>query len=207
MDNYILAYYQGIQNGSIVVGKWVRKLYTKIVRGIEDGTYLFNQKKANNAINFIEKFCHHNKGKLAPGRIVLDLWQKAFISCLFGIVDPNGNRHFREVVLVVGRKCGKTLLAAAIMTYMVFADGEYGAELYCVAPKLDQADLVYSAFMFNVEHEPALDKLMKHRKNDLFIQKTNSTIKKIAFNEKKADGYNPHMTTADEEAAGRVSVA
>ena len=198
MDNYILAYYQGIQNGSIVVGKWIRKLYTKIVRGIEDGTYLFNQKKANNAISFIEKFCHHNKGKLAPGRITLDLWQKAFISCLFGIVDPNGNRHFREVVLVVGRKCGKTLLAAAIMTYMVFADGEYGAELYCVAPKLDQADLVYSAFQFNVEHEPALDKLMKHRKNDLFIQKTNSTIKKIAFNEKKADGYNPHMTTADE---------
>ena len=119
MDNYILAYYQGIQNGSIVVGKWIRKLYTKIVRGIEDGTYLFNQKKANNAISFIEKFCHHNKGKLAPGRITLDLWQKAFISCLFGIVDPNGNRHFREVVLVVGRKCGKTLLAAAIMTYMV----------------------------------------------------------------------------------------
>lgn len=95
MDNYILAYYQGIMNGSIVVGRWIRKLYTIIVEGIENGTYIFDQKKANNAIRFIERFAHHNKGKLAPARLELSLWQKAAISCIFGIVDENGNRWFR----------------------------------------------------------------------------------------------------------------
>ena len=41
MDNYILAYYQKINDGSIIVGKWISLLYEKIVAGIEDGTYIF----------------------------------------------------------------------------------------------------------------------------------------------------------------------
>ena len=201
MDNYILAYWQGISNGSIVVGKWVRMLYERIVTDLDAGRLRFDQKKANNAIRFIERFCHHNKGALAPGRLQLQLWQKAAVSLIFGIVDEDGLRHFREVFMVVGRKMGKSTLAAAIMTYMVYGDGEYGAEVYCVAPKLDQADLVYSAFRFNVEHEPALSDRTRPRKQDLFVDATNASIKKIAFNEKKADGYNPHLTTCDEGAS------
>lgn len=198
MDNYILSYYQKINDGSIVVGKWVRLLYEMIITGIEDGTYIFNQQKANRAINFIEKFCRHNKGKLAPGKLVLSLWQKAFVSCLFGIMGKDGKRQFREVALFVGRKCGKTLLASAIMSYVAYVDGEFGSEIYCVAPKLDQTDLVFSAFEFTKDKNPDLQKRTRKRKNDYIIEATNTTIKKIAFNEKKADGYNPMLTVADE---------
>ena len=187
MNNFIFAYYQAIVEGTEVVGIWVRLLYEKIVAGIDDGTYIFDQAKANKAIRFIEQFCRHNKGKLAPGFLKLDLWEKAFISTLYGIVDDKGKRVFREIALFVGRKCGKTLIAAAIITYEAYADGEFGSEIYCLAPKLDQSDLVYSAFEFNVTHAPDLMKRIKKRKNDYFIQSTNTTIKKIAFNEKKAD--------------------
>ena len=197
MDNYILAYYQAIVNGSTVVGVWIRKLYTRIVEGLEDGTYTFDQKKANKAIQFIERFMHHNKGKLAPGRLALSLWQKALVSLIFGIVDEDGLRTFREVFCVVGRKCGKSLLAAGIMLYMVYGEQEFGAEVYCVAPKLDQSDLVYSAFQFAVNQEPALQRRTKPRKNDLYVKESNSSIRKIAFNEKKADGYNPQLTVCD----------
>ena len=166
MDNYIYSYYQKIDDGSIVVGKWVQLLYTKIVNGIEDGTYCFDQQKANRAIKFIETFCRHNKGKLAPKQFKLSLWEKAFISCLFGIVDENGKRIFREVALYVGRKCGKTLLAAAITSYVAYVDGEFGSEIYCVAPKLDQSDLVFSAFEFTKDKNPDLAKRTRKRKND-----------------------------------------
>ena len=105
MDNYILAYYQAIVNGGVVVGAWIRKLYARIVTGLEDGSYIFDQRKADKAIRFIERFMHHNKGKLAPGRLALSLWQKAAVSCIFGLVDESGFRHFREVLMVVGRKC------------------------------------------------------------------------------------------------------
>ena len=200
MNNYIWEYYQGICDGSIVVGQWIRLLYEMIVSGVENGTYFFNQKKANNAIRFIEKYCRHNKGKLAPQTISLALWQKAAISIIFGIVDENDKRQFREVFFVVGRKCGKTLLASAIIAYMAFVDGEYGSEIYCLAPKLDQSDLVYSAFEFTKDNNPTLSKMAvnRGRKNDIYIEKKNTTIKKIAFNEKKADGYNPMLVINDE---------
>lgn len=203
MNNEILAYYQGIMDGSIVVGRWVRLLYEKIVHGIEDGTYIFDQAKANKAIRFIETFVRHNKGSLAPGLLTLSLWQKAAISIIFGIVDEEGNRQFREVLMVIGRKCGKTLLASAIMAYMVYAEGEYGQEIYCIAPKLDQSDLVYSAFEFTVDHTPAFASRTRKRGRvgDLYVPESNSTIKKIAFSEKRADGYNPQLTVADEIAS------
>ena len=198
MDNYIYTYYQRICDGSEVVGKWIRMLYELIVHGIEDGTYIFDQNKANKVIRFFEKFVRHNKGKLAPAVIVLSLWQKAMLSVIFGIVDENGLRVFREVFVVVGRKCGKTLLASGVMSYEAYVDGEFGSEIYCVAPKLDQSDLVYSAFEFTKDKTPVFAQMTKKRKTDLYISKTNTTIKKIAFNEKKADGYNPQLTVGDE---------
>ena len=198
MDNYILAYYQKINDGSIIVGKWISLLYEKIVAGIEDGTYIFNQQKANRAIKFIETFCRHNKGKLAPKQLKLSLWQKAFISTLYGIVDESDQRIFREVALFVGRKCGKTLLASAIIAYEAFCDGEFGSEIYCIAPKLDQSDLVYSAFEFTVSKNPEFERRIRKRKTDYIIDQSNTIIKRLAFNEKKADGYNPMLTVADE---------
>jgi phage terminase large subunit-like protein len=158
MDNYIYSYYQKINDGSIGAGRWIHLLYDKIVTGIEDGEYVYDGQKAGRAIRFIETFCRHNKGKLAPGPFKLSLWEKAFISCLYGIVDETGKRNFREVALFVGRKCGKTLIASAIMVYETYVDGEFGSEIYCVAPKLDQTDLVFSAWEFTKDANPDLQK-------------------------------------------------
>ena len=198
MDNYILAYYQKIQDGSEIVGRWIRLLYEMVIHGIEDGTYIFDQGKANRAIKFIETFCRHNKGRLAPERLKLALFQKAFLSVLYGIVDETGTRQFKEVAFFVGRKCGKTLLASAIIAYEVYVDGEFGSEIYCIAPKLDQSDLVYSAFEFTVSKNTELASRTRKRKTDWIVDSTNTTIKKIAFSEKRADGYNPMLTVADE---------
>ena len=199
MNNYILEYWQGIRDGSEIVGKWIYKLYEKIVQGIESGEYIYSAKEAGKAIKFIEKFVRHNKGPLAPGPLKLQLYQKAMISCIFGILDPEtGARMFREIFIVLGRKMGKSLLSSGIISYESFVDGEFGSEVYCIAPKLDQSDLVFSAFEFTVNSNPALAAITKKRKTDLFIAKTNTTIKKVAFNEKKADGYSPQLSVMDE---------
>lgn len=196
MKNYILDYYQKIQDGSIVVGFWVLAFYKLIIERIEQGVYAFDKKKADKAIEFIENFVHHSEGR--SDLLKLELWQKAIVSVIFGILDKDGNRQFREVFIVVGRKNGKSLLAAAIIAYCVYLDGEYGAKVYCVAPKLDQADLVYNAFRNIVEMDPELDAMTKSRKSDLYVAESKSSIKKIAFNYKKADGFNPHLTVCDE---------
>lgn len=201
MNNYIYEYYQKIKDGSIIVGSHIKKLYDIIIQGLDRKEYLLDLKKANKAIRFIESFCHHSEGKLAPQLIKLELWQKAIVSTIFGIVDPDGLRHFREVLIVVGRKNGKTLFASAIMAYMTYMDGEYGARTYCVAPKLDQADLVYNNFWQTIEQEQDLLDITKRRKSDYYVESTNSSVKKIAFNHKKSDGFNPSLTICDEVAS------
>ena len=201
-DNAIYSYYQQIQDGSIVVGKWIRMLYELIIDGLESGRWHFNQRKANAAIGFIEKYCHHYKGTLAPGRIKLSLWQKAALSLMFGIVDDDGIRQFTECMFVVGRKCGKTLIAAGIETYFAYAAGEFGSEIYFLAPKLAQADLAFSALEFNVNHEPTLKKKTKStRTRGLYIKESNTTVQKLPFADKKSDGYGPMSWVGDEASS------
>ena len=199
MNNYIYEYFQAIRDGSIVVGKWILLLYEYIVKGLENRLFYFAPKKANRAVKFIENYCHHSKGR--NDLLKLELWQKALVSVIFGILDENNFRQFREVILVVARKNGKSLFAAAIAEYMSFLDNEYGAEVYCLAPKLEQADIIYSCFWQMCQQEEEIKSMIKSRKSDYYIESTNTSIKKIAFNAKKSDGFNPHLVVCDEIAS------
>lgn len=201
MNNYILTYYQKITDGSVIVGKWVKLLYEYIVKGLEKGLFYYSPKKANAAVLFIENFVHHHEGTLAPGRIKLELWQKAFVSVIFGIVDELGNRQFREVFFVVARKNGKTLLAAAIAEYCTFLDGEYGGRIYFAAPKLEQASLCFDAFYQTILQEPELNALAQKRRTDIYIPSTNTTARPLAFSAKKSDGLNISLAVCDECAS------
>lgn len=201
MTNYILEYYQAIKNGSIQASKWVRTWYAIIVDGLKKKRWEYNPKKAMKAIRFIEEFCRHHEGELAPGLIKLELWQKAFVSVLFGILDEDGNRQFRECLLIVGRKQGKTLLSAAISNYMTFMDGEYGARVYFCAPKLEQARLCFDAYYQMIQNEPELGALARKRRTDIYVEATNTSAQPLAFNAKKSDGLNPSLAVCDEIGA------
>ena len=220
-DNAIYAYYQGISNGSIAVGRWIELLYEYLVTGLNEKRFFFDQKKASDAINWIDGHCFHTEGPLAPSPIKLELWQRAMISAIFGIVDENGYREFREILLVVGRKNGKSLIASSIGSYMWRAEGGYGTKVFCCAPKLEQADIVYNNIWMMTTLDPEYQELKeelderdthnvkikdnsilpKHRQSDLSIASANSTVKKIAFSAKKSDGFNPSLAICDEIAA------
>lgn len=203
MTNYIFTYYQQITDGSVTVGRWVRLLYQRIMEGLEKKAFFYDPKKAAKAITFIERFCRHHEGELGGQRIVLELWQKALLSLIFGIVDAEGFRQFREVLLVMGRKNGKTLLASAIATYEAYADGEYGARVYMAAPKLQQASLCFDQCYQTIKKEPELEGLAKKRRTDIYIESSNSSIAPLAFSEKKSDGLNVSCAILDELASWR----
>lgn len=208
--NYILAYYQGICDGTEVVGKWVRLLYEHIVHGLQDKQYIFDQKKADAAIKWMETHGRHVEGKLAPNNIQFELWQKAFLSLVYGILDPKtGKRQFREIVLIVARKNGKSIVSSQMALNSFFNDG-FGTRVYCLAPKLDQADIIYGDMWAQIllddelcfdKKDPEASNRAKHRMTDLYIASTNSTAKKIAFSAKKSDGFNPSFVVCDEVAS------
>jgi len=219
-ENWIYKYYQQIKDGSVTVGRWISLLYEYLVHGLEQGLFYFDQKKATAAIDYIEQHCFHTEGPKAPGNLILEPWQKAFVSAVHGIVDETGGRQFREVLLLIGRKNGKTLIAAGLEKYDWFNAGGFGARCFNVAPKLDQADLIYNTIWMMTQLDPEWQErkakleeakknreygddpeLARHRMTDLYIPATNSMVKKIAFSAKKSDGFNPSFCTCDEIAA------
>ena len=210
-DNYIFRYYDAIRRikrrekveGVRAAGQFIHDIFLILTDGIKSGEYIFDARKAEKAIRFIENFCHHSEGR--ADLLKLELWQKAVVSAIFGIMDPDRPdcRMFREVLLIVARKNGKTLLAAAIMAYMAYIDGEYGAKLYCLAPKLDQAELCFDAFYQIVQSDDELNNITKKRRTDIYIQDFNTSVKKIAFNSKKSDGFNVYFCLNDEIEAWR----
>jgi phage terminase large subunit-like protein len=199
--NPILEYWNGIKSGRYVVSKRVYKLYEKLAGKIETpvGGYIYDEAKANRAIEFIERFCKHSKGEWAGQSVTLELFQKAFISALFGFVDAQtGLRKYRETLFLVARKNGKSTMLAAIALYCMVADGEPGAEIYSTATKKDQARLLFDEAQNMVKQSPALSKHIRKRKTDLYFNAGMSKFQPLGRNSDTLDGLNASLVIMDE---------
>lgn len=197
--NYILAYYNLIKSGKIEVSEKVKITYENVVNDLNNpGKYHFDIDKATRPIKFIETFCKHSKGQWAGKPVILDLWQKAIIQTIFGFVDEKGFRRYREALIIVARKNGKSTLLSAIGLYMLYADGEGGAQVCCVASKKDQARIVFEEAKNMVLQSSLLKKHIRKRKSDLYVDLTFSTFEPLASDSNTLDGLNMHCGILDE---------
>ena len=200
-ENCILAYWEKIQSGEVVVSKRVRQQYQKLVVELENprDPWVFDLEAASAPIEFIERFCRHSKGKWIGQPLRLELWQKAMLQSVFGFVHKEtGYRRCREFVLLVGRKNGKSTLLAGIGLYMLVGDGEGGAEVFCVATKRDQARIVFTEAVNMVSQSPALRKHLKKRKTDLYFPVAFGKFEPLASESHSLDGLNSHCVIIDE---------
>lgn len=201
MTNYILEYWNKIQSGEIVACKRLKQQFQKLVDEIENprDPWVFDLEKANQPIEFIEKFCKHSKGKWAGQPVKLELFQKAIIQAIYGFVHKEtGLRRCREVFILLGRKNGKSTLMSALGLYMLVGDGEGGAECYSVATKKDQARIVFAEACNMVSQSPALRKHLKKRKTDLYFPVTFGKYEPLASESNSLDGLNSHCVNMDE---------
>ena len=200
--NPILEYYNKIQSGETVVSKKVEKVY-KYLAGIITGEikscYFYDEARANHAIEFVERYCKHSKGRWANKPVILELWQKAFVGAIFGIIHKETKfRRFREVLLIVGKKNGKSLIASAIALYMLIADGEGGAECYSVTTKKEQAKIIWQESKNMILKSPDLFRRTRCLTNVLAYDKTNSIFKPLSSDSNTEDGLNIYLAECDE---------
>ena len=217
---YIEEYYNKISSGEIVACKKIKAVYKKLVNDlkkpkkvsflnkitdeIEEHTYIFDEKKANRPIQFIEKYCKHSKGKWAGKPVILELWQKAHIQALYGFVDKEtGLRKYRKFVLFEGKKNGKSTEGSGLGLYQLTSDGEGGAEIYSVATKKDQAKIIWEEAKRMAAKSPALNKRTRRLVNGIFYDKTESLFKAVASETDSLDGLNGSAILADEIWAWR----
>ena len=199
--NYIEQYWDDIQSGRAIVSKRIKKQYEKLVNDIHNPScgYIFDEKKAERPIEFIERFCKHSKGEWAGKAVKLELFQKAFISALFGFVsESTGLRKYRETLFYVARKNGKSTLLSGIALYMLIADKESGAEIYSVASKKDQAKIIFDETNNMIKQSPDLARSVKKRKSDVYFGLTFSKFQPLGKNSDTLDGLNSHLVIMDE---------
>ncbi|MDY5060576.1 terminase large subunit [Staphylococcus simulans] len=200
MLNYIEEYYRQIKSGDIVASKRITKQYEKLIDDMYNHPqYIYDHAKAERPIKFIETFCRHSKGELAGKPLILDLFQKAYISALFGFVDKEtGKRRYTESFFYVARKNGKTTMLSAIALYMMIADGESGAEVYSVASKRDQANILFDQAHEMIKQSPDLSRNIRKRKSDLYFSHNFSKMQSLGKNSNSLDGLNAHLVVIDE---------
>ncbi|WP_135553376.1 terminase large subunit [Paenibacillus cymbidii] len=199
--NPIITYWNEIHAGRVVVGDKVRRIYKKLAADVYDteSEYEYDPKRANHAIEFIENYCKHSKGKWGGRPIDLELWQQAFIAATFGFVHKIDNtRKYREVLLVVARKNGKSTIASGIGLYLQIADGEPGGEIYACATKKDQAKLVWLEAKRMVKKSPSLLKRIKPLVSELVSDWNDSSFKPLGADSETLDGLNVHGALMDE---------
>lgn len=179
----------------------VHKVYNELVRIIKDpeSEWEYDPAKANHALEFIENYCKHSKGKMGGKPFILELWQKALIAATFGMVHKiDGTRKYQEVVLIVARKNGKSTLAAAVGLYLQIADGEPGAEVYACATKKDQAKIIWLEAKRMVRKSPVLRKRMKTLVAEINSEFNDSFFRPLGRDSDSLDGLNVHGALLDE---------
>lgn len=198
--NPVLEYWEGIESGKYTVSRKIRSWYEYLAKMINNpGEYFYSAGRANHIIEFAENYCRLSKGTGAGKPVKLELWEKAHLAAIFGIVDINGNRLCRESMLIVGKKNGKSLLASVVGLYMLIGDGEPGPEVYAVATKRDQAKIIWNESKRMVRKSPVLLRRVKPLVAELSSELYNDgTFKPLASDSDTLDGLNVHCVLMDE---------
>lgn len=194
-------YFGGILDGKIIACDKMKRVSEMLMsQYLSPGEFHFDYAIANRHITFIETFCKQPSGELgAP--INLQLFQKARMQAIFGFVDDNNLRQYNEVLVIEGRKNGKTTETAGIEIDMLVDDNEGSPQIYNVATMLDQAKLGFNAAYKMIKQSPALNKHIKKRTADLYFGHNLGFIKALASNTNSLDGLDTHCGVIDELAA------
>lgn len=161
--------------------------------------YYFDDTAAQVTVNFFEKLLVHVKGEWADQPFLLQDWQKEdIIRPLFGWKQADGTRKYRTAYIEVPRKNGKSNLASGIALFLLFADGEKGAEIYSAAADRDQAHIVFDLAKTMTDKAPQLNKISKIYKRSIVYSEAESFYRVLSADVPTKHGFNAHGVVVDE---------
>lgn len=201
-------YFKSIASGEVVACDKIKKLANIMLPRFGKGyrEWHYDPKKALRPVEFIERFCKVPHGRAGVAFELTD-YELAIVETAFGFVDEQDLREFRDVMVVIGRKNGKTSLAAALSLYMLMADGEFAPQCYCIATSKDQASLAYGSLLNMVRQSPALEKHLHkgvvpaRHQDGMMFPKGAGYFTPLSSQTRNLDGLNAHFAIVDEMAA------
>ena len=203
-EQAIRSYFGGVLDGTVTACAKMRKVAERVLRDMNNADPLypfhFREEYAAKHTGFIERFCRLPSGRLGHS-FKLELFQRAILSVVYGFVDAEGLRQYREVLWVMGRKNGKTALASAAELDLLVNDDEGAPEVYNVATAHDQAAKGFNNAWRMVMTSPALARHVRKRISDLYCDLNMGSIKALSANTNHLDGLDISGAIVDELAA------
>jgi len=164
--------------------------------------FRFDEAKAVLAVEFFHELLTLTEGEWAGRPFQLELWQQAILMNLFGWVraDGSGLRRFREAMIEVPRKNGKSPFLAGIALLCLVADNEPGAQVYSAAGDRSQAAIIYEHARKMVENDEQLRRAVKARDSMKLLEyaRLGSLYRALSKESKTKHGLNVHAAIVDE---------
>ena len=181
-----------------VTKKWIRSKADELA--VEKGCY-FDEAAGQHCVTFFEKHLRHTTGKWAGKPLKLLDWQRdEIVMPLFGWMNAEGFRRYRLAYIEVAKKNGKSTMCAGLALYLLTADGEEGAQVYCAAADRQQAGIVYRDASKMGRGSPLLHAHLKCTDSvkNIAYPGTGSFLRVISRDHYSAEGLNVHGLVFDE---------
>ena len=189
--------------GEIIANKWVKLACERHLEDLKrskedpDFPWKFDEEKGWRPIRFIEKKCHPTKGSFK--HLIMQPWQHFVVGSMFGWINKStGVRRYRESLIFVARKNGKTELESGLADYMAGFDGENGPNVYFLANSQKQASLLYEGSRTMIQKSPWLSDRFVPNRSEIRYPKTGGKILAMSAEKNNKDGENVHFAVFDE---------
>lgn len=148
-------------------------------------------------IDFAETLCRQTEGANAGHPLRLAEWQKRLLRDLFELRE-DGRRRYRQALIGMPRKNGKSSLCGVLALYLLLMDGEPGAQVFSCAGDKEQARIVFKAARRMVELEPELGEHLKLYRDAIEHPASGSVYRVISAEAYTKEGLNPSGVIFDE---------
>ena len=196
--NWLLEYKKAIDEGKIVVGQEMMQGLEMYIEDMNNPKYYLDLEEPNFRIEFIERFCKHSKDPFSGKPFILELWQKAFITCLYGFkIRKTGRDRFKRAILLIARKNGKSTLCAALAFCELMVGGA-GKDVVCSANNDEQSKIIFEEIANMADQFDPIMKRVRKNRDKIEYKKNKSKIKRVSDRKKNILGLNINFAICDE---------
>ena len=189
----------------------------RFFRDLENPAFEMDEDMVDFVIHFIENVVVHQQGddmfavSIRNKPLILQPWQHFVVVNLFGFYYKGTNeRRFKEALIMLARKNGKTSFTAAIALAYQVLDTDSGSKCYIVANSVKQAMEAFGFLRFNVErwndkNIRIKDNNQEHSITANFGDEGSFFIQALANDESRLDSLNGNVIILDEAHTMRNS--
>lgn len=196
-NGFLEAYYEQSKTGEVILGDELRTELSNLMEDMNSNRYIYDTTHADTVIDFIENCVKLTKSPFYGQPMKLMLFQKAYISALYGFKMLDGVDRFKKSLYEIARKCGKSELCSAL-GLSEFVTGNEGSDIVCSSNDDNQASILYDAIDLMRQMIDPNDQDTKRNQRFILNKATNTKIFKMSERTRNKEGRNIDIAFQDE---------